>query len=186
MHATGPDHYLDVEELEDFGLTTDTVPHLALRSRRQTRAGRAAHPGTSLRRLTCSKTRTTPVNSLASRHGPSRNIKANSAPVSPTSKLFRQRRHARRDRQRAGQHHLRDGRDGAFRRRLRATAARHQTSSWLGRAEPNGYATNSSFHGWIDGGFYKKLGGAASRSRARCNRRRSSAIRSNRMKPSTP
>jgi hypothetical protein len=24
---------------------------------------------------------------------------------------------------------------------------------------PNGYATNSSFHAWIDGGFYRKMGG---------------------------
>jgi hypothetical protein len=29
---------------------------------------------------------------------------------------------------------------------------------WVG-ANPNGYATNSSFHGWIDGGYFKKTGG---------------------------
>src|SRR5204862_5123889 len=29
---------------------------------------------------------------------------------------------------------------------------------WVG-ANPHGYATNSSFHGWIDGGFFRKAGG---------------------------
>lgn len=30
---------------------------------------------------------------------------------------------------------------------------------WVG-PNPNGYTTNSSFHSWIDGGFFKKTGGA--------------------------
>jgi hypothetical protein len=32
---------------------------------------------------------------------------------------------------------------------------------WVG-ANPNGYATNTSFHAWIDGGFFKKTGGIKS------------------------
>jgi hypothetical protein len=38
---------------------------------------------------------------------------------------------------------------------LHATIHHH---GWVG-ANPNGYPTNSSFHAWIDGGFFKKNGG---------------------------
>jgi len=41
---------------------------------------------------------------------------------------------------------------------LHATQHHH---GWVG-PNPNGYATNSGFHAWIDGGFYKKLGGPKS------------------------
>jgi hypothetical protein len=36
-------------------------------------------------------------------------------------------------------------------------ATKHH-SGWVG-ANPKGYATNSSIHGWIDGGFFRKSGG---------------------------
>ena len=38
---------------------------------------------------------------------------------------------------------------------LHATKHHH---GWVGE-NPHGYATNSSFHAWIDGGFFKKTGG---------------------------
>ena len=37
---------------------------------------------------------------------------------------------------------------------LHATVHHH---GWVG-ANPNGYSTNKQFHGWIDGGYFKKVG----------------------------
>src|ERR1044071_5432805 len=37
---------------------------------------------------------------------------------------------------------------------LHATVHHH---GWVG-ANPNGYSTNKNFHGWIDGGYFKKVG----------------------------
>ena len=36
--------------------------------------------------------------------------------------------------------------------------SRRHHHGWVG-ANPKGYATNSSIHGWIDGGFFRKAGG---------------------------
>lgn len=160
MHATGPDHYLDVEELEDFGLTTDTVPTLRYDLVAKLALARAAHPD-----------KFAPIDPLKNKDHTRELV--GFAPWAITEYQGKLR---------SGFSYLKAFQDnggtpeeianaqaniiyvmgvmghfvGDCAQPLHVTKHHH---GWVG-PNPNGYATNSSFHGWIDGGFYKKLGGA--------------------------
>lgn len=160
MHCTGPDHYLDLEELEDYELTPAAVPALRYVFTAQLALYRAAHPD-----------KFAPIDPAKNKDHTRELV--GFAPWAITEAQGKLR---------SGFSYLKAFQDnggtpaeianaqaniiyvmgvmghfvGDCAQPLHVTKHHH---GWVG-PNPNGYATNSSFHGWIDGGFYKKLGGA--------------------------
>ncbi len=158
-HCNGPDHYLDVEELADYGLTPNTVPALRYDFAAKLAVARAAHPekfapidpaknkdhtrelvGFAPWAITeyCGKLRSGFSYLKAFQHygGTPEEIANAQANILYIMGVMG--------------HFVGDGSQP-----LHATKHHH---GWVGE-NPNSYATNSSFHAWIDGGFFKKIGG---------------------------
>jgi len=159
-HFNGPDHYLDLEQLADYGLTPQTAPPLRYDFTAALALARAAHPE-----------KFEPIDPLKNRDHTRELV--GFAPWAITEycgKLRSSFSYLKAFQDYGGTpdeianaqaniiyimgvmgHYV-----GDCAQPLHATKHHH---GWVG-PNPNGYATNSSFHGWIDGGFYKKMGGA--------------------------
>ncbi len=158
-HCNGPDHYLDVEEMADYGLTPETAPALRYDFAAKLAVARALHPehfapidpaknkdhtrelvGFAPWAITeyCGKLRSGFSYLKAFQHygGTPAEIANAQANILYIMGVMG--------------HFVGDGSQP-----LHATKHHH---GWVGE-NPKGYATNSSFHSWIDGGFYKKIGG---------------------------
>jgi hypothetical protein len=159
-HYSGPDHYLDLEELEDFGLTPQTVPTLRYDFTAKLALARTLFPE-----------KFAPIDPAKNKDHTRELV--GFAPWAITEYQGKLR---------SGFSYLKAFQDnggtpeeianaqaniiyvmgvmghfvGDCAQPLHVTKHHH---GWVG-PNPNGYSTNSSFHGWIDGGFYKKLGGA--------------------------
>jgi len=158
-HCNGPDHYLDLEELADYDLTPQTVPALRYDLAAKLAVARAAHPE-----------RFEPIDPLKNRDHTRELI--GFAPWAITEYCGKLR---------SGFSYLKAFQNyggtpeeianaqanilyvmgvmghfvGDCSQPLHVTKHHH---GWVG-ANPKGYATNSSIHGWIDGGFFRKTGG---------------------------
>lgn len=158
-HYSGPDHYLDLEELADYGLTPETAPHLRYDLVARLALGRAAHPE-----------RFAPIDPLKNKDHTRELI--GFAPWAITEYCGKLR---------SAFSYLKAFQDyggtpaeianaqaniiylmgvmghivGDCAQPLHVTKHHH---GWVGD-NPMGYTTNASFHGWIDGGFFKKTGG---------------------------
>ncbi len=158
-HCNGPDHYLDLEELAEYGLTPETAPNLRYDLAARLALARAAQPE-----------RFAPIDPLKNRDHTRELIGfAPYAIAEYCGKL------------RSGFSYLKAYQNyggtpseianaqaniiyvmgvmghfvGDCAQPLHVTKHHH---GWVGD-NPKGYATNASFHGWIDGGFFKKTGG---------------------------
>jgi hypothetical protein len=158
-HASGPDHYLDLEELGDYGLTPETAPNFRYDLVAGLALARAAHPE-AFAAIDPAKNR-----------DHTREL-VGFAPWAITEYCGRLR---------SGFSYLKAYQDyggtpaeianaqaniiyvmgvmghfvGDCAQPLHVTKHHH---GWVGD-NPKGYTTNASFHGWIDGGFFKKTGG---------------------------
>jgi len=159
MHANGPDHYLDLEELADYGLTSETAPSLRYDLAARLALARAAHPE-----------RFAPIDPLKNRDHTRELI--GFAPYAITeycgklrsgfSSLKAYQNYGGTPEEIANAqaniiyvmgvmgHFV-----GDCAQPLHVTRHHH---GWVGE-NPKGYTTNASFHAWIDGGFFKKTGG---------------------------
>lgn len=158
-HFAGPDHYFDLEELEEYGIKSADLPVFRFDFVAQLALKRAANPG-----------RFPPIDPLKNLdHTQELPGFAPWAIVELCGKL------------RAGFSYLKAYQDyggspeeianaqaniiyvmgvmghyvGDCAQPLHVTKHHH---GWVGE-NPRGYATNSSFHSWIDGGFLRKTGG---------------------------
>jgi hypothetical protein len=158
-HCSGPDHYLDLEELEDYGLTPQTAPTLRYDLVAKLALARAAQPG-----------KFAPIDPAKNKDHTRELV--GFAPWAITEYQGKLR---------SAFSYLKAFQDyggtpeeianaqanviyvmgvmghfvGDCAQPLHVTKHHH---GWVG-PNPNGYATNSSFHSWIDGGFYRKMGG---------------------------
>jgi hypothetical protein len=158
-HCNNPDHYLDMEELHDYGLTPESVPALRYTFTARMAVERSLHPE-----------RFAPIDPAKNRDETRQLIGfAPWAIAEYTGKL------------RSGFSYLKAYQDyggtadeianaqanivyimgvmghfvGDGAQPLHATKHHH---GWVG-ANPNGYTTNKDFHSFIDGGFFRKSGG---------------------------
>ncbi|MSU57025.1 MAG: hypothetical protein EXS35_02385 [Pedosphaera sp.] len=158
-HFNGPDHYIDLEQLEDYGLTPEAVPIFRHEFTAKLALARAAHPD-----------KFEPIEPAKNKDHTRELV--GFAPWAITEycgklrsgfsylKAFQNHGGTPAEIANAQQnilyvmgvmgHYV-----GDCAQPLHATKHHH---GWVG-ANPNGYPTNSSFHGWIDGGFFKKSGG---------------------------
>ena len=158
-HFSGPDHYLDLEQLADYGLTPQTVPELRYDFTAKLALARAAHPE-----------KFPPIDPLKN-NDHTREL-VGFAPWAITEscgklrsgfsylKAFQEHGGTPAEIANAQQnilyimgvmgHYVADS--------AQPLHVTHHHHGWVGE-NPHGYATNASFHSWIDGGFFKKSGG---------------------------
>ena len=158
-HDNGPDHYLDLEQLPDYGLTPQTLPVFRYDFTARLALARAAHPE-----------HFAPID--AARNKDHTRELAGFLPwaiVEYQDKLKSGFSYLKAFQNYGGTsdeianaqanilyimgvmgHFVGDGSQP-----LHVTKHHH---GWVG-ANPHGYATNFTFHAWIDGGFFKKSGG---------------------------
>jgi hypothetical protein len=158
-HCSGPDHYLDMEELHDYGLKADNLPPFRYEMTALMALTRAENPenfapidpaknADKTRELVgfapwaivehCGKLRSgfsylKAFNEYGGTAEEIANAEANIIYIMGVMGHF----------------------VGDMAQPLHATKHHH---GWVG-ANPNNYSTNRSFHSWIDGGFYRKDGG---------------------------
>jgi hypothetical protein len=159
VHFNGPDHYLDLEYLEDYGLTTEALPIFRHDFTAKLALARAARPE-----------KFAPIDPLKNKDHTRELI--GFAPWAITEycgklksgfsylKAFQEHGGTAEEIANAQQniiyvmgvmgHYV-----GDCSQPLHVTKHHH---GWVGD-NPHGYATNYSFHGWIDGGFFRKTGG---------------------------
>ena len=165
-HFNGPDHYVDLEDLEDYGLTPETAPPLRYDLVTKIAVERAAHPEIF------------PAIDPAKNRDHTREL-IGFAPWAITEycgklrsgfsylKTFQNYGGTPEEISNAQQnilyimgvmgHYV-----GDCAQPLHVTRHHH---GWVGE-NPHGYTTNSSFHSWIDGGFFRKTGGVKAESLA--------------------
>lgn len=158
-HFAGPDHYLDLEELADYELTPEALPVFRYEFAGKLALARAAHPD-----------KFAPIDPLKN-HDHSREL-VGFAPWAITEccgklrsgfsylKAFQEHGGTPEEIANAQAnilyimgtmgHYV-----GDCAQPLHTTKHHH---GWVGD-NPAGYATNSSIHAWIDGGFFRKTGG---------------------------
>jgi len=158
-HFNGPDHYLDLENLEDFGLTPQALPIFRYDFAATLALARAAHPE-----------KFPPIDPLKNKDHTRELI--GFAPWAITEycgklksgfsylKAFQDHGGTPEEIANAQQnilyvmgvmgHYV-----GDCSQPLHVTKHHH---GWVGD-NPHSYATNSSIHAWIDGGFFRKAGG---------------------------
>jgi hypothetical protein len=158
-HFSGPDHYFDLEYLADYSLTVEELPVFRYDFTVKLGLARAAHPE-----------RFEPIDPLKNRDH-SREL-IGFAPWAITEycgklrsgfsylKAFQDYGGTREEIANAQANIIYImGTMGHFvgdcAQPLHATKHHH---GWVG-ANPNRYTTNSGFHAWIDGGFFRKSGG---------------------------
>jgi hypothetical protein len=167
LHASNPEHYLDLEQLADFGLTPQTVPAFRYDFTAKLALARAAHPE-----------RFPAIDPLKNRDH-TREL-AGFAPWAITESCGKLR---------SGFSYLKAFQDyggtpgeianaqqniiyvmgvmghyvGDCAQPLHVT---HHHHGWVGE-NPHQYTTNYGFHAWIDGGFFRKTGGVQAEPLAR-------------------
>lgn len=165
-HCNGPDHYLDLEQLTDYGLSAETVPQLRYDLVAKLALGRTFHPG-----------RFEPIDPAKNKDHTRELV--GFAPWAITEYCGKLR---------SGFSCLKAFQDyGGTPEEIANSQANiiyimgvmghfvgdcaqplHVTkhhNGWVGN-NPGGYTTNKSIHAWIDGGFFKKTGGINSESLA--------------------
>jgi len=166
-HCNGPDHYFDLEQLTDFGLTPQTVPMLRYDFTAKLALARAAHPE-----------KFPPIDPLKNKDHTRELV--GFAPWAITEYCGKLR---------SGFSYLKAFQDyggtpeeianarqniiyvmgvmghyvGDCAQPLHVT---HHHHGWVG-ANPHHYTTNYGFHAWIDGGFLHKTGGVQAEPLAR-------------------
>lgn len=157
--ANGPDHYIDMEQLDDYGLKPEDLPIFRYDFAAKLAVARATHPEkfapVDLMRdrdhtrqligflpwsiVECEaklKSEFSYLKAFQDYGGTPEEIANAQADIIYTMGVMG--------------HYVGDGSQP-----LHATKHHH---GWVG-PNPNGYTTNSSFHGWIDGGFFRRMGG---------------------------
>ena len=158
-HFSNPDHYLDLEQLEEFGLTPETLPILRYDFTAKLALARAAHPE-----------KFAPIDPLKNKdHTRELTGFAPWAIVESCGKLRSGFSYLKAFQEHGGTpeeianaqaniiyvmgvmgHYV-----GDCAQPLHVTKHHH---GWVGD-NPHDYATNNGFHAWIDGGFFRKTGG---------------------------
>jgi hypothetical protein len=159
QHANGTDHYLDMEHLAEYGLTAETLPIFRYDFAARLGIARASHPE-----------KFEPIDPLKNKdHSreligflPWAIVEYQAKLKSGFSYLKAFQNHGGTPAEIANAqqnilyimgvmgHFVGDASQP-----LHVTRHHH---GWVG-PNPKGYATNFSFHAWIDGGFYRKAGG---------------------------
>jgi len=158
-HCNGPDHYLDLEELADYSLTPQTVPPLRYDLAARLAIMRVAHPErfapidpTKNKDHTRELIGLAPY-AIAEHCGKLRSgfsyLKAYQNYGGTPEEIANAQENILYIMGVMG-HYV-----GDCAQPLHVTKHHH---GWVG-ANPKGYATNSTIHGWIDGGFFRKAGG---------------------------
>jgi hypothetical protein len=158
-HYSGPDHYLDLEELADYGMTPETVPTLRYEFTAKLALTRAAHPE-KFEPIDPAKNKDRTRElvgfapwAIAENQGKLRSafsyLKAFQENGGTPAEIANAEANAIYIMGVMG-HFV-----GDCAQPLHVTKHHH---GWVG-PNPKGYATNSSIHSWIDGGFFKKTGG---------------------------
>jgi hypothetical protein len=159
VHFNGPDHYFDLEDLEDHGLTPDTLPIFRYEFTAQLALARAARPE-----------KFAPIDPTKNRDR-TREL-AGFAPwtiVEYCGKLKSGFSYLKAYQEYGGTpEEIANAQQniiyimgvmghfvGDCAQPLHVTKHHH---GWVGD-NPRSYATNSSIHSWIDGGFFRKTGG---------------------------
>lgn len=160
-HAAGPDHYIDLEQLEEYGLKPESLPVFRNDFVAQLAVARAANPG-----------KFTPIDPQRNKDHTRELVGfAPWAIVECCGKLRSEFSYLKAFQDFGGTaaeianaqqnilytmgvmgHYVGDSAQP-----LHATKHHH---GWVGE-NPHGYATNSGFHGWIDGGLFRKTGGVS-------------------------
>jgi hypothetical protein len=158
-HVNGPDHYLDLEQLEDYGLTPGTLPPLRYDFTVKLGLARAAHPEKfepidpdkdrdHTRELVGFlpwaiteyyaklKSEFSYLKTFQAYGGTPEEIANAEANIIYTMGVMG--------------HFVGDGSQPLH------TSKHH--NGWVGE-NPHGYPTNRTFHAWIDGGYFRKIGG---------------------------
>ena len=156
-HASSPDHYLDIEELADYGLTASTLSHFRYEFTEQLAAGRAANA----RKFPTIDPSKDPARTRAL---------IGFLPWTITesySKLKSAFSYLRVYEELGTPEEIENARQNVLylmgvMGHFVGDAAQplHTTkhfNGWVGR-NPQGYTTNRTFHSWIDGGFFQKAG----------------------------
>ncbi len=158
-HFNGPDHYIDLDELDTYGIEVSALPKFRYDFTAQLALARAAHPD-----------RFPPIDS--SRNADHTRQLVGFLPwaiVENFDKLKSQFSYLKTFEENGGTpdeianaqeniiyimgvmgHYVGDGSQP-----LHTTKHHH---GWVGN-NPNGYTTNPGFHSWIDGGYFHKIGG---------------------------
>ncbi|HLP78268.1 MAG TPA: hypothetical protein VK327_15290 [Candidatus Paceibacterota bacterium] len=158
-HCNNPDHYIDLEQLGEYGLTPETLPPLRYDFAAKLAVERALHPE-----------KFAPIDPMKNKDHTRQLIgfvpwsmaECVGKLRSGFSYLKAYQNYGGTPQEIANAeaniiyimgvmgHYVGDGAQP-----LHVTVHHH---GWVG-PNPNGYATNSGFHGWIDGGFFRKSGG---------------------------
>lgn len=159
QHVNGPNHYLDLEQLADYGLTPESLPPLRYDFAAMLARARAAHPEKfapidaekdkdHTRELVgflpwqiaedCAKLKSefSYLKTFQAHGGTPEEIANAEANIVYTMGVMG--------------HYVGDSSQP-----LHTTKHHH---GWVGD-NPHGYPTNSTFHAWIDGGYFRRLGG---------------------------
>ncbi len=158
-HCNGPDHYFDLEELAQYGLTTETVPPLRYDLVARLALARAAHPK-AFAAIDPAKNRDHTRElvgfapwAITEYYGKLRSafsyLKAYQDYGGTPAEIANAQANIIYLMGVMG-HFVGDGAQP-----LHVTIHHH---GWVGD-NPMGYTTNAGFHGWIDSGFFKKTGG---------------------------
>jgi hypothetical protein len=156
-HASSPDHFLDLEELTDYGLTASTVSHFRYEFTGQLAAGRAG----SARKFPASDPAKDPARTRSLIGFLPWTITESYSKLKSAFSYWRvyEELGTSEEIENARQNVLYlMGVMGHF--VGDAAQPLHTTkhfNGWVGR-NPQGYTTNRTFHSWIDGGFFQKAG----------------------------
>jgi hypothetical protein len=161
QHCNEPDHYIDLEELAPYNLTPRTLPVFRYDFVAQLALARKAHPEhfptiepTNNRAHVRELVGLLPW-AIAENYGKLKSgfsyLKAFEAGDGTAQEIANAQQNILYVMGVMG-HYVGDASQP-----LHATIHHH---GWVG-ANPRGYTTNRSFHGWIDGGYFRKVGGAS-------------------------
>jgi hypothetical protein len=159
VHCNGPDHYLDMEQLADYGLKPEELTTYRYVFTAQLALARAAHPD-KFEPIDPAKNRDHTRELVGFAPWAIAEYEAKLKSGFSYLKAFQDYGGTPEEIANAQQDILYImGVMGHFvgdcAQPLHATKHHH---GWVGE-NPNHYTTNSSFHGWIDGGYFKKTGG---------------------------
>lgn len=157
-HYNGPDHYFDMEDIEYLGLTPDQLPPLRYQFAADIAVARATHPE---KFPAIDPDRDADHTRELDGFLPWAITEYYEKLESDFSVLKAMRRYGRPDEVVNAQadivyvmgvmgHYVGDGSQPLH-------TTRH-FNGWVG-PNPNGYTTSTRFHGWIDGGYFRKTGG---------------------------
>ena len=157
--ANGTDHYIDMEQLDDYGLTPQNLPAFRYDFAARLAVERATH-STKFAAIDPMKNRDHTRELMGFLPWAIVENEAKLRSCFSYLKAFQDHGGTPEEISNAQQnilyimgvmgHYVGDGSQP-----LHATKHHH---GWVGN-NPHGYSTNFSFHAWIDGGFYRKMGG---------------------------